>query len=398
MHDLEQAVREEVDRLATLPGSGSDAMLARVYRQRRRNRATTLAALSVIALVAAAAGAVAVLRPTAHPDPATPSPTAAMRLVTLPLQVAFPDGQHGFAIAESCQDHVCQAILATTADGGASWTPHPVTGLTYRVGGQGPPVDLHVLDQRKVALDGDDGRTRWFTGDGGLTWAQLPSAPKGTVAEIAPGTAAWIQEDADSFMDIAVLAPDGTAALLATPPPTKMHSGERDVRVAADGSLWIYGGDDQQTVLWHSRDRGRHWARIVLPGGLAARPYRGGDPVHTEQGSILYTVDGVSGRVWRSTDDGRHWRQLQVRLPARQTDYGLAAVVRFDGSLLLFDTEQGKQYQVTATGTEFTETTGAVLMTRSGIGKRYLRTTGDDPDRLTVLHSADGTSWTELRF
>ncbi|MDI1462577.1 hypothetical protein QEZ54_16515 [Catellatospora sp. KI3] len=396
MQDLEQVLREEVDRLGALPGSGSDAMLARIHRQRRRRtRTAALAALGVTAIAATAAGLI-VSRPVAPPAPAAPSPTAAIRLITLPLQVEFPDPEHGFAIAESCPDHVCQGLLATTADGGTTWTAHPVPGMTYRVGGQGPPVALHVLDARRVALDSYDGRNRWFTDDAGLSWSQPPAAPKGTIAQVPPGGLAWISDYGGTEVQLTVLSPDGTAARLATPPATKARFGETDVRVSADGGLWMYGGDDHGTVLWHSRNRGRSWQLVPLPGDLGARPYRGGDPIRTAQGDILYAVDDAHGLVWRSTDYGRHWRQLQVRLAPRRTDHGLDAVLRFDGGLLLFDSEQQKQYAVTATGTSFAETSGALYMGRAG--KRYLRWTGDDPDRLTVLHSTDGVTWTELRL
>ncbi|GHJ47001.1 hypothetical protein Cs7R123_43430 [Catellatospora sp. TT07R-123] len=396
MHDLEQALREEVGRLSGLPGAGADTMLARVHRRRRRNRIAVTAALGAVAVLATVAGVVWGLRPTGAPDPALPSPTRSAQLAMDPPTLAFPDADHGFALAASCFDGTCQAALAATADGGATWSTHPVPEMTYPGPALGPPLNLHALDGQHVALDNYDGTRRWFTADAGRTWTQPPVAPQGTVDEIPVGGLAFVQSNAGADIDIVVLRPDGTSAMLATPPPTPMISLLADVRFGADGSAWVYGGDDTHTWLWASRDRGRHWHQVPLPGGLGGGGFGSADSVLPDQGGIVYALDAVGGRAWRTTDDGVHWQPLTLRLQKRTQDFGLGAVVRFDGSLLVFDYEHSAQFEVSATGTAFTPAPQAVPMQR--YGGRYVRITDRDPAKAKILHSVDGTTWTELRL
>ncbi|WP_155371720.1 hypothetical protein [Catellatospora vulcania] len=393
MHDVERLLRDELGRRSALPAPSAAAVVTAVHGLRRRRRITT-AALCAVAVLATLAGTVSVLRPTASAPPAFPPPVVGPVSLTLPPDVRFADADHGFALARSCLADSCQLYLAATTDGGASWQRHPVPGETFPAE-QGGQVGLLVLSATTVALDAFDGTRRKFTTDGGRTWTSPPMEPQGTVAEIPDGGSGEIRSNPGQPIDIVVLRPDGTSALLATPPVTRpLTSMATHVQRADDGSDWVYGGDDTRTWLWVSRDRGRTWREVPLPGDAAAPG--GGQGPHLEHGRIVYVVEtSPKRRVWRSFDDGAHWADLGKDLPPDPDgEAGLGAVVAFDGTLFVYEPATGAVYRAMPTEQRLGRVGDVPIWHRAG--SRYLRGAGPKASDGPFEHSADGLTWTEL--
>lgn len=396
MHDVERLLRDELTRRSQLPAPTGAAVVTAVHGVRRRRRLTTVAALCAVTVLATLAGTISALRPTASAPPAVPAPPVGEVWLTLPPDVRFADADHGFALARSCPENLCQLYLAATTDGGASWQRHPVPGETFPEEQRSPQVTLRVLGPTTVALDSFDGTRRRFTADGGRIWTSPAVGPRGTVAEIPDGGLAQVRSNTDAPIDIVVLRPDGSSALLATPPPTKpLTSMWTDVQRADDGSLWVHGGDDTKTWLWVSRDRGRTWRDVPLPGD-AARAGAGRGP-HVEFGRILYVVEASERRVWRSTDDGAHWADIGKALPPDSGgDAGLGSVVCFDGTLLVYEPLSGAVFRAMPSEDRLGRVGDAPIWDRAG--GRYLRGVGPKGSDGPYEHSPDGLTWTELRL
>jgi hypothetical protein len=84
-------------------------------------------------------------------------------------------------------------------------------------------------------------------------------------------------------------------------------------------TVWL---DDGLTIapgpLARTRDGGRTWARVALPGDRDDAPVAvawvassDGNADHLDVG-----VDGVPARAWRTRDGGRSWRAIHARRPA----------------------------------------------------------------------------------
>ncbi|MEV0459469.1 sialidase family protein [Catellatospora methionotrophica] len=399
MHDVERLLRDELRRRSQLPPPSAAAVVTAVHGLRRRRRITGVAAVCAVAVLATVAGTVATLRPTAGSAPPAfpPPPPGTVSMLAEP-EVHFADADHGFALAQACPADVCQLYLAQTVDGGASWQPRPVPGATFPSGRRGSLATLRVLGATTVALDTFESPTRRFTTDGGRTWTEQPVQPRGTVPEIPEGGLAEVRSEPGKPIGIVVLLPDGTSSTLATPPVTRpLTSMWSNVLRADDGSDWVYGGDDTRTWLWVSRDRGRTWREVPLPGD-AALPGNGQGP-EIAHGRIVYVVESYpKRRVWRSVDDGAHWADLGRDLPPDPGgDIGLGAVVAFDGTLFVF----GPPLPVTV----YRAMPSEDRLGRVGdvppwqrVGARYLQGSGPKGTEQPFRLSADGLTWTELRL
>ncbi|MEU8081814.1 hypothetical protein AB0B31_40920 [Catellatospora citrea] len=399
MHDVERLLREELSRRSELPPPSAAAVVTAVHGLRRRRRITAVAALGAVAVLVTLAGTITALRPTAGSLPPAfppPAPAGSVSLTELP-EVWFADADHGFALAQSCLADPCQLYVAQTTDGGASWQRHAVPGETFPAEQRSPRVTLRVLSATTLALDGFDGDRRRFTTDGGRTWTEQPVEPQGTVAEIPDGGLAQVRSNTGKPIDIVVLRPDGTSALLATPPLTRpLTSMWTNVAHGDDGSAWVYGGDDTKTWLWLSRDRGRTWREVPLPGD-AAGPHAGRGPL-LEHGRILYVVETFpKRRAWRSVDDGAHWADIGKDLPPDPGgDAGLGSVVCFDGTLLVYEPTSGAVYRAMPSEDKLGRVGDAPIWQRAG--GRYLRGVGPKGSDGPYEHSPDGLTWTELRL
>lgn len=398
MRDVEQLLRDELSRRSGLPGPPAATVLSGVHGRRRRRRVATTVALGALAVVVTTVGTVAALRPAAAPVPPAVPPAPAGQLIPVdPGAIRFADADHGYALAKTCPPSPCDTVLAATDDGGATWRRQAVPRSVPQDQGL-PSVTMRVLDAERVALDDFNGERRWFTVDGGRTWSELSTEPQGTVAEIPVGALAEQRPHPEPLRpaQIVVLRSDGTSALLDTPPaaphPTVLNT---EVTLADDGSAWVYGGDDNRPWLWVSRDRGRTWREVPLPGTAAIEV--GGRGPLVDHGRVVYVVEEhPQRRVWRTVDDGAHWIRLAGDLPKATADVGLGSVVCFDGSLLVYEPERGALFSAQPDDDRLRPAGDGLIWRRAG--SRYVRVSGRDPDTAAYHLSADGLTWAELRL
>jgi len=348
-------------------------------------------ALPILVLVAAGSF-VAVRRPWAHAvDPRLP---ADLFLVDLP-QPAFADPEHGYLLLGRCPTATCEAWVAATRDGGRSWSGAIVPGLTFPrdEGVTTPRATLYALDPTHAIIESYDSilggppEQRWYTSDGGRSWSEVPTTPVVTVDEIPPsahaGTTPSIEQRQQVVVTITRL--DGTSAVLASPPqppshPTMLSGG---VVTAGDGSLWIQAGDDDDTWLFVSRDRGRNWSLLPLPAGAGVKGH--GYRYEPTDGHAIYLIDDGAYRVWRTNDDGQRWAELTVPYDNGGQDLSLSATGQPDGQLVLF--------RPIANGAGFTIELYAVTSTGTSFGRIADTQIHNPIPQLSSHVSAQGPSW-----
>lgn len=381
MSDMERLLRDELREQASRPQPDAQALIKRVRAARRRG---TLLAAGLAVLLLTTGAALWLNRP-GGPSPAPASHLPPSASLGQEPHVWFHDAQRGFALAGVCDKDPCATWLASTSDGGQSWTGYEVPGLVPAK--SGPRARLRVLGPTTVVLDDDNSDNRWYTSDSGATWSKRSRAPQGTVDEIPPGGQAEIETNAGANIGVIVLRPDGTSARLARPPAVPIIAGAVDVQIPEDGSAWVLGEDDDRCYLQLSRDRGRTWTEVHTP---IARGFE----LQTRDGHTLYLVDRNTYRVWRSTDDGRDWEELTLPFARPDADVALVAVALPRGGLIVIDVLNRRAYQ--AAGLTFTE----VPLDRAGmwLGARMLRGTGTKGFAPPFYHSADSVTWTELRL
>jgi photosystem II stability/assembly factor-like uncharacterized protein len=363
----------------------------------------TLAAAGLLAVGLGAVAGCTASRPSpaAAPAAAPVSGSALPADATPTEEVYFTDADHGFVLAQSCPPGgACAVWLAVTADGGRSWRGNPAPAKHGGDATMGPRLRMRVLDATRVVLDSYDyphGK-RWFTADGGKTWAELAQQPTETVEEVPAGSPATTDNRRQDGIDVVVLRRDGTSARLANHPAAAANALDTAVTDAADGSLWIKGAemrsDQQRNWVFVSRDRGRNWVEVPLPAGYTGGT--GGVPDLVDQhGRIVYAVDGSGHRAWRTRDDGRSWQQLTLSLPKSAGDNAIIGFADGNGGLIVSDLTTEKAHLVAATAT-VSQPTAAGQAPRQA-GARYLRRDNKEPTGKRQ-HSADGKTWTELRF
>ena len=85
----------------------------------------------------------------------------------------------------------------------------------------------------------------------------------------------------------------------------------RAVVLAPDGqTLYLTNGNGPPGStgrLLRSRDGGRHWADLPLPGALNSTPWC--VAMHPADPSLIFACTNL-GQVFRSTDGGEHWTRL----------------------------------------------------------------------------------------
>lgn len=350
---LEDMVRTELTHQATAPEPDPDRILHRVRITRRRTTTMTSAAVMVLVIVVGATVWTAL--------PRTGGALPANARLGQPTNLWFADPDHGYALADTCPDP-CDVWLAYTTDGGRNWYGHKIPG-------QPRDVRMRVFGGTTIVLDAPG--TRWYTTDSGRTWTTLPVAPAGTIDHIPDGAHATVHTPVQA-PQILVHTPDGRTHRLATPPAAELHAAGDDVWFTTDGSAWIRGN----TTLV-SRDRGRTWHPVALPT-------EDWPNFATHDGVHLYHTDGR--RIWRKTGQAS-WIELT---PPPITWDNLHP--QPDGGVIA-TRDSGAQAYYAGPGDTGFQPTQRPDHARSHTGARRIRPTGDGWE-----HTADGLTWTPLRF
>lgn len=237
--------------------------------------------VAVVGLVAGCdVGSIRRPGPLRTPSPATSAPPAAsstparsgiaeVRRARVPVPgsfglqaIAFVDRNRGYALYAHCggeattEMQICHAILVATVDGGRTWSVrrHPRPNAT---------------NQQMVV--GDDGVVMllsnpygWYLSrDGGLTFRRTgpPESPPQEYFADAGRFQVWNPGNA---VRRAVEYVNGHRRDLAAQPP--FASGPTDVERDESGRLWAVGIEDGDAVAALSRDDGRTWRRLDVPG------------------------------------------------------------------------------------------------------------------------------------
>jgi photosystem II stability/assembly factor-like uncharacterized protein len=171
------------------------------------------------------------------------------------------------------------------------------------------PVDAR-LGWAGVELD-----TVWRTTDGGKTWHRTS---KGLTSQDIHGLAVTNNGGrrvyATTDHGLHVSANDGESwELLKFDSPSDYT---RAIVPRADGAgvLFLTNGDGPPGSwgrLLRSRDNGRHWERVALPGEIDSSMWS--VAVHPADPKLLFASTSL-GQIYRSTDGGENWMALKRRL------------------------------------------------------------------------------------
>jgi photosystem II stability/assembly factor-like uncharacterized protein len=330
------------------------------------------------------------------------------------LDASFADAMHGYLVLGQCPTEVCETWVGATDDAGRSWRAAIVPGLTFPRDNQvsAPRGRLLALDATHAVIEGyhdspwgSPDHHRWYTSDGGRSWADVPVLPVATVDELpADGHA-----DADSVGDdahtlvVRIIRHDGTSAVLAAPPqadyPISMLL--MDIASAPDGSRWIQGGDIDRLSIFVTRDRGRSWRELPLPAGTPVNGH--GYHFFPTDGATLYLTDEGAFRAWRSTDAGQNWTELTVPFDNGGMDFGLNGFGLRDGRLVVVKPVVDAQsvsveyLAVTPTGSGFEPVESSILRSLTGRPTIVAQGTAMQRGGPYGVQAVDGT-WTALPF
>jgi photosystem II stability/assembly factor-like uncharacterized protein len=270
--------------------------------------------------------------------------------------MSFPDESHGFVLYTETSGYGGADVVASTADGGATWTKRVYPPRQY--GG--------LFDQTLDFVDGDYG---WMTGgwrsagarratpallsttDGGATWTphRLPGGDLAAVDFVdrlhgwvttwadqilvtADGGRTWARRSLGlrgQWVDLRAVTADGAWALVGGSVLLRTTDGGRHwTRSLRTGQSWlagfatagldeawlvdsndrlgaVIGGEvpnpNSSVALHHTTDGGATWATTWL-----GQDFAGSDLAASPGGIVL----GVGPAIWRSADHGATWGRL----------------------------------------------------------------------------------------
>jgi hypothetical protein len=366
-----------------------------IKRGRRRVRRQQAQVAAVVTLIVAA-GALPFLRIPQWTTPAMPQRSHV-------VSQDYYDTRAGFVLGATCvRDDKCESWFVTTSNGD-TWEKRTVPPIA--AGSSGKVI---ALGTSKVVIDH---RTdRYYSDDGGRSWASVP-AQAGTTIQGIPddaalettsgGTAGNLCRDG---LVIAVLSDTGRSAKLATQPPIDLTWCQPYPDL--NGTRWVGGSDPRtrQPVVASTRDYGRTWRVTPLPAftpppaGRIGPDYPEVTVVSTPAASYATVInpgDGELVAMFRSGDYGATWTQAWQAAEGKQPVRTMGSpVAGTDGSISI--PQPGNPWISTDGAKSFTVSTARAIpmnATMRWIRAGYLSSPRDSASTGQFSLSYDGLRW-----
>jgi photosystem II stability/assembly factor-like uncharacterized protein len=265
---------------------------------------------------------------------------------------ATPDGRLWVAGSEGWDG----ALISRSVDQGAAWSYSSVPTLEYLLG-------IQAVTKRRGYAAGTGG-AMLQTGDGGATWKEVATAPKGDLLGLhfASATEGWaLANDGVAMSGTVQHTTDGGATWTPqTTVPGALLYGVDSVRQ----DVWVAGGDPSagptlggervsgDGVLLHSADGGATWETQWGGGAADLRlsdvdmqganvGWAVGDGSAAQKALVLHTTDG--GDTWVAQDPG----DVTFDLAAVHVLDAQTAWVVGDGQAILATTDGGATWTST---------------------------------------------------
>lgn len=382
------------------------------HRARRRSGLAWATAGVAVAALAVALGLAA-----AHPSPRGTSPvshsgatiTSDEIILVRPnfASLDMTSGGTGWALIDTAKG----VTVGRTADRGTTWrdvAPRGLpSGVTLAFQATGPQTAL------LAAIRTLKSATVYVTESGGRTWTRGRSFPikygdgNATLAE--RGQDVWIEvgeagmasalpaqlfASTDGGSAFRLVAESGAAGSSSFPGfgPMVFLNGKEGFTSPVHGGVGELG-------LFHTRDGGRTWGAVSLPGGAQSVEL----PVFSGRNGLAEGVQVSSGNaapvLFRTADGGAHWTVASIPIPPSDT---LAASDVLSGSDAVVATLSGTIEVTTDGGINWTSTSSRVLppdqiitalsFTSPKVGWALMGPIGNAIENQTLYLTTDGGS------
>jgi len=316
------------------------------------------------------------------------------------LDVELADPDRGYALLASCVGgRSCRMTVASTHDGGLTWTEHPLPAGAATA--DTPPELLLLGDGSAVVTvapplvltPGSGWQPR--PGNGG----PVATAERGARLRVRPGPSGGC---AGAVVEVWT-SQYGHRGDLSDQPPIDVCWVA--AQPAADGAWWA-GGAERTTgrpAVAVSRDSGRTWQRPQLPGAAAGVPAgasAGASVRVATLGTHVYAVvvgpGGQLGAVYHSVDSGGSFTQTRSGPDGEPATLAGDPVPVLDGRLLVA-TLTGRWFVSSDAGATFVRTdelpkVGRLVRSPSGYIALDLFGNG------WAAYSSDGATWRKLHL
>lgn len=404
MPDLDRKLADERARfLDGIDQPPFEPIARRAGTLRRRRVLTQVGAVAAALAVIGAVGVSALDRhrlpappPAATPDPTEPAAVYSAAGITinglpdlpadLPgdiVDVEYVDAERGYLLTARCTDALCAMYVATTLDGGRTWSAKPAPDQLAHMEPAAQP-QLILLGEL-VTLTGSD--IRYVSDDGAQTW-KLERLKPGSPT-VLPGTARLQAPPAGGCTDqVEAWVPVGGRVPLVKQPDLSV-CWTSPVR-AGDGSWWVGGIKDGLAAVAVTRDGGQSWTttRFTEQGSLRARVATLGTHVYV---AVLGPNDTLL--AVHSSDDGGRSFTRHLRGGGKALSIAGDLVPLLDGRLLLVDRDGG--WYVTADqGVTWVNAVGlhqTARLARTAAGYVAYNMT-----KIYTAFSVDGSTWRKI--
>ncbi|HET8659839.1 MAG TPA: sialidase family protein [Micromonosporaceae bacterium] len=312
------------------------------------------------------------------------------------VDVELVDPDRGYALLAGCVGgRSCRMTVASTRDGGLTWTEHPLPAGAAIA--DIPPELLLFPDgsavvtvQPPLVLTAESG---WQPRPG--TGGPVTTAERGARLRVRPGPSRGC---AGAVVEVWTSG-YGHRGDLANQPPIDVCWVA--AQPAADGAWWVGGADRAtgQPAVSVSRDSGRTWQRPQLPGAATGAPAGTSVRVAT-LGTHAYAVvtgpGGQLGAVYHSVDGGRSFTRTRPGPDGEPATLAGDPVPVLDGRLLVA-TLTGRWFVSSDAGATFVRTdelpeVGRLVRGPSGYVALDLFGNG------WAAYSSDGATWRKLHL